>query len=113
MHEGETTPTPSAYAAAIQAEATPLGRDLLVAHYNAERQTATAQGLSAAVGRGLVTTWANLHYGRLARAVGEAVGFAPNRVRVATFVLFGGNVHAITWTMRPEVAKALELLGWV
>ena len=111
--EGFTPPTAEAYATVLGNKATPEQRRLLVAHRDAQRCTLTAEGLSASVGRRRSKHWANRVYGKLGRVVGERLQFAPYAVHVGSIVLFGGNRHVITWTMRPEVARAMELLGWV
>ena len=111
--EDSTTPTAEAYATVLGNEATPEMRRMLVAHHDAERRTLTAEGLSASVGRRRSKHWANRVYGKLGRLVGERLQFTPFSVHVGSLVLFGGNRHVITWTMRPEVSRALELLGWV
>ena len=111
--EDSTTPTAEAYATVLGNEASPEMRRMLVAHHDAERRTLTAEGLSASVGRRRSKHWANRVYGKLGRLVGERLQFTPFSVHVGSIVLFGGNRHVITWTMRPEVSRALELLGWV
>lgn len=105
--------TANDYVAALrQADVADHHRQLLVAHYQAPNRTVTATQLSKAVGYESTTSSANLHYGKLGGLVGERLGWLPKtKVNVlATFEKPGREWH---WIMRPEVAKALEQLGWV
>lgn len=55
---------------------------------------------------------ANLHYGTLGRLVGELLGWHPE---TALYVLveFDKPHREWWWIMRPQVAEAIEEVGWV
>ena len=94
---------------------------LLQEQYYAPNRTATATQLAKLVGieggRGAV----NLLYGRLGRLFSEETGFEPSQREVGTHrwwsVWSSGyeerNPYRFFWEMHPEVAEALEILGWV
>jgi len=56
---------------------------------------------------------ANAQYGRLGRLVGEQLDYNPAQERLGTLVTFEKRRGVWYWLMRPEVAEALERLGWV
>lgn len=66
-------------------------------------------------GRGTV----NLLYGRLGRIFCEAIGFEPDQREVGTHRWWSiwstgyEDGNKFFWQMHPEVAEALEILGWV
>ncbi|BAU44715.1 HNH endonuclease [Leptolyngbya sp. O-77] len=94
---------------------------LLQEQYYAPNRTATATQLAELIGiesgRGAI----NLLYGRLGRLFCEATGFEPSQREVGTHrwwsVWSSGyeerNPYRFFWEMHPEVAEALEVLGWV
>ncbi len=94
---------------------------LLQEQYYAPNRTVTATQLSELIGiesgRGAI----NLMYGRLGRLFCEATGFEPSQREVGTHrwwsVWSNGyeerNPYHFFWEMHPEVAEALEILGWV
>jgi 5-methylcytosine-specific restriction enzyme A len=86
---------------------------MLQANYHAPDHTLTATKMSRALGYSKYHA-ANLHYGILGRLVAENIGWRPippTTVYVlCTFKKPGREWH---WIMRPQVAKALERLGWI
>ena len=88
---------------------------LLSVHYHAPNRERTMTQISEAMGwRSYVS--GNGHYGRLAGMVAQEVGFDPGNCRLSTLCTFIRPAEpGDHWllTMRPEVAKALEALGWV
>lgn len=97
---------------AVEPELTVKQRAMLRAHYHAPARCVTATELAAAVGYASMGG-ANLQYGILARMVRDVLDFPRGRVvhlySLATFIK---GKHWI-FVMRPEVAAALERLGWV
>ncbi len=85
---------------------------MLRVHYHAPARTVTAKQLASAVGYRSYSN-ANSQYGRLARLVGERLDYHPEPERLGTLVLFDKRQGEWHWLMRPEVAQALESLGWV
>lgn len=94
---------------------------MLKAHFAAPNKTLTARELAKAAG---YRDWqsANLHYGTLARKVGETMLFQPRRREsgepIWTLVLAYGDESdpdgdEFRWTMREEVAAALVQAGIV
>ena len=113
-------PTVGEYAAALRAiesRITPKQRELLERHHAAPARVISATRLAEEVGfenYGAV----NLQYGKLGAEVARALGIElPDRVMVGILVDFvdpqyAANEHWL-WVMRPNVALALESLGWV
>jgi 5-methylcytosine-specific restriction enzyme A len=105
---------------AIQDKITPNQLNMLKAHYAAAGRSATMTQLARA---GVYESYAvaNLQYGKLGHMLSDALdGLISERKDGApnwTFVL--GEVTRTSgdgkwvWVMRPEVAKALEQLGWL
>ncbi len=91
-------------------------RDMLICHYNAPDHTLTARQMSALMGWGGQS--ANRFYGGLARRVAEELGWVPTEREgydgyyVSGLILGSRPEGAFEWTMRPQVARALELLKW-
>ena len=81
------------------------------AHFHAPDRTITATQMARALGHERFHI-ANLFYGRLARMVGEQLKSTPHS-RLNILVEFEKRNGEWHWLMRPEVAEALELLGWV
>jgi 5-methylcytosine-specific restriction enzyme A len=109
------TPSARQYRAAFTAlsdQITDNQRLMLRRHYHAPARTATARQLARAVGYGHYGA-ANGQYGPLALLVGDQLGYRPNKTRLGTLVTFEHRRGEWHWLMRPEVARALELLGWV
>jgi hypothetical protein len=108
-------------AALAEAAKSELERKLLAIHYAAPDHTITATEMSTAAGHASASpkggqSYANRHYGALAAKVGASLGWPglEQGVRVRVFATFdwpeGEECH---WVMHPELASALERLGWV
>lgn len=105
-------PSPREYAQALRAtDITPLQVEMLRIHFEAPERTITATGMSWAFGHSY--QFANSHYGRLGRLVGEKLGFDPDTVYLGSLVEFDKRNNEWHWIMREEVSQALEMLGWV
>ncbi len=117
-------PSPSEYVSglsAIQSRMSELQLQLLQEQYRAPNRTITATQLAEVLdiksGRGTI----NLMYGRLGRLFSEATGFEPSQREIGTHrwwsVWSSGyeerKPYQFFWKMHPEVAEALEMLGWV
>jgi len=102
------------YVAALRRIAiTPHHMRMLQAHYHAPGRTLTATQMSKALGYPTYAA-ANLHYGKLGRLVAEQIGWRPlSEHTVFVLVTFEKPGREWHWIMRPEVAGALEQLGWV
>jgi putative restriction endonuclease len=85
---------------------------MLRVHYHAPERTITARKLAELVGYNSYSV-VNAQYGRLARLVGEQLDYSPEPERLGTLVRFDKRHDEWHWLMRPEVAEALERLGWV
>ena len=109
-----TPPTADRYVTAFSAisNLTDLHLQMLRIHYQAPERTVTAKGLAALVGESSYQV-VNSQYGRLARLVGEQIGYTPQPQQLGTLVRFEQRNKEWHWLMRPEVAEALERLGWV
>ncbi len=112
-------PSVADYAAAFQAiEAgiTPKQRELLLLHHRAQARVTSATRLAEAVGFENYNA-VNLQYGLLARQVADQLGIDLNESVVAGVLVdfvdpgFAANEHFL-WVLRPDVAQALEDLGW-
>lgn len=89
-------------------------RRILEVHYRALGRQLTMTQIAEAVGWKSYSS-ANSHYGRLAKLVGEQVGFRQRSCHLASLCTFvrpeeKGDHWLII--MRPEVAAALKSLGW-
>ena len=109
-----TPPVPDRYVTAFLALPNMTDRQLqmLRLHYAALQRTVTATRLAELMGWASYTV-ANAQYGRLAGLVGIQIGYNPESERLGTLVRFEMRRGEWNWLMRPEVAKALEQLGWV
>ena len=85
---------------------------MLRLHYNAPSRTVTAAQMAEALGFGHYSL-ANSQYGRLGRLVGDELEYNPMKERLGTLVTFERRNEEWHWIMRPQVAEALERLGWV
>jgi predicted HNH restriction endonuclease len=106
---------------AIQLRMSELQLRLIQEQYHAPRRTVTATQLAELAGvesgRGTV----NLMYGRLGRLFCEVTGFEPSKREIGTHRWWSvwskgyeeRNPYRFFWEMHPEVAEALERLGWV
>lgn len=115
-----TTPTPITAPSAQQyAEAllrlrpvSELQLALLRTHYHSFARTITATQLARSVGFSRYSS-ANAHYGRLGRLLGDSLEWNPIKERLGTLVTFEKRNSEWHWIMRPELAHALELVGWI
>jgi hypothetical protein len=111
--------TPSAEAfreafLALEPRLTATRRRILEVHYRALDRQLTMTQISEAVGWTSYSS-GNSHYGRLAKLVGEQVGFRHRSCHLFTLCTFvrpaeKGDHWLII--MRKEVAAALKSLGW-
>jgi putative restriction endonuclease len=85
---------------------------LLRMHYHAPARTVTATTLATAMGYARYSA-ANAQYGRLGRQLNKILKFNPTEERLGTLVTFAKQNNEWHWIMRPEVAAALENVGWV
>lgn len=108
--------------ALAEAAVSERARAFLVAHYYAGMHQASMEDLAQWVGFDSYEP-ANLHYGRLAHAVADALPAPP---RDLAGQRYGNWMQALAWsngarnaqghflwTLRPQVVAALEQLGWV
>lgn len=90
---------------------------MLQAHYAAPDRTLTALEMAKAMGYHNHHA-ANLHYGKLGRLVGNALGWNPSADEAqgadAVYILseFRKPEKNWLWIMRLEVSEAIENLGW-
>ena len=89
---------------------------MLRAHYRAKDRTITAGDLARAPNVDLANfNAANLTYGTYAKALCEYFKRDP-KFKIAILVTFSAGQPGdefVQWTMLPQVAAALEDLGWV
>lgn len=113
-----TIPTVDEYVSGLSAIRSRINESqlrLLQEQYRAPNRTVTATHLAEVLGisgRGAI----NLMYGRLGRLFCEATGFEPNPHSWWSVWSTGyeqRNPYRFFWQMHPEVAQALEVLGWV
>jgi hypothetical protein len=89
-------------------------REFLREHLRAPGRAVNARTLAASVGyqdhRGI-----NLHYGLLARKIGEKLGKREARLSLLVDFVRPKSVSNTEWlpVMRPEFADALQESGWV
>jgi predicted HNH restriction endonuclease len=95
---------------------TDLQRRMLRAHYSAPGRALSARQLAAAVELAKFNA-ANLHYGVLGGHLWSALGRQPDsdNVRILVLLIRPGEREneEWLWVMRPQVAQALQQLGWV
>lgn len=111
---GSAVPTSQEYVKAFN-RLTDISADqvnILRLHYHAQDRTLTARQLARSMGHRHYGV-ANSFYGRLGRLVGEQLDFNPMKERLGTLVTFDKRCGEWHWLMRPEVAEAIESLGWV
>lgn len=95
---------------------------MLRAHYHAENRILTARQLAKAAGYANFNA-ANLQYGHLGRMISNLIGNGWIRHEYTGEPIWtygiatgptGKDVDTVEWEwqLRPEVAQALELLGW-
>lgn len=107
-------PSPQQYIAAFRtgSDLTESHIQMMRIHYYAPERTITATQLARAVGFNGYPV-ANSQYGRLGRLVGEQLDYNPMQERLGTLITFDKRWGEWHWIMRPQVAQALESLGWV
>ena len=112
-------PSVADYVAAFQAteaRITPKQRELLLVHHSAQARVTSATRLAEAVGFENYNA-VNLQYGLLARQIADQLGIELHDSVVAGVLVdfvdpgFAANEHYL-WVLRPNVAQALEDLGW-
>ena len=84
---------------------------MLRAHYAAPDRTTTATRLARAVGYPNYNS-SNLNYPRVGGLVGQHLGWRPG-MPLKVLVTFENREGEWHWIMRPQVVRALEVLGWV
>jgi predicted HNH restriction endonuclease len=93
-----------------------LHRAMLIAHYRAPGHIASARELAEAVG---AAGWqvVNSQYGQLGAMLRDTLDFRTEGQQsyvIASFIPPGGRGNdEWAWVMHPELAAALESLGWV
>jgi len=110
-----TAPAPQEYVSVLRAiRVTEIQRRILQIHYDAPSRTITPRQMARALGYNHYSV-ANSQYGRLGRTVRELLGKSGDSIdqRLGMFVTFHKSNDEWHWLMRPEVAEALERLGWV
>lgn len=95
-------------------EITPKQREMLQVHYHAPARRLTAGQMAEKVGYTSVIR-VNGEYGRLAKMLRKALGLAKEdgEVKLGVLVEFIRPNDQWIWIMRPELAEALQSLGWV
>lgn len=100
---------------AVDDKISKLQRRMILAHISAPGRTLTARQLASAVGLTKYNA-ANLHYGKLGTLLCSVLGKereADNLFILVSFVPPGKRKNKEwLWIMRPQVAKALERLGY-
>ena len=82
-------------------------------HYRCPERTTSGAAIAHAIG---FKDWnpVNLHYGRMGRLVGKQLGVKRTMpLPLGILVEFKQAGQGWHWKMKPQVAKALESLGWV
>jgi 5-methylcytosine-specific restriction enzyme A len=103
---------------AIAPRMSEIQRSLLVTQYRAPEHSLTATQLAGLVGARRHSV-VNLQYGRLGKMFCEETGFEPDKREVGTYRWWAvwslgySTRSGFLWVMLPEVAEALERLGWV
>ncbi|MFQ3651911.1 MAG: HNH endonuclease [Gemmataceae bacterium] len=112
--DGAAAPSAEQYIAAFQAlkKVPESQKQMLRLHYNAPARTITATQMARKAGYSHYSI-ANSQYGRLGRSVGEQLNYNPTKERLGSLVTFEKRQDEWHWIMRPQVAEALEGLGWV
>ena len=100
-------PSAKQYASAIRALGNISDRQvqMLRLHYHAPART-----VAVGVAQYIVV---NGDYGRLASQVGKLLDYQPDGIWLGVLVEFDKRKGRWHWIMHPEVAKALEMIGWV
>lgn len=111
-----STPTVEQFARALRSLRKPVGRQLefLRAHEQAPGRAATVTRLAKAVGYRNYRP-INLHYGKLARRIGEALGQPNAPLSLLAAVAKPESISNREWVliMHPQFAAALKGEGWI
>jgi 5-methylcytosine-specific restriction enzyme A len=113
FENGQPVPTAAAYAKALKS----IGisdnyKKFLLVHYQAPDFLCTVDHIAKKVGYKSYNG-ANRHYAQLATLVNRALGKRNDEFKVETLVIFYYQGKRVLWVLRPQVARALEVLGWV
>jgi hypothetical protein len=98
----------------LEPRLTPRYIQMLQFHYARAARTTTAPEMAKAMGFKSYGA-ANLHYGKLARLVGNLVGWTPGEegdIKLDVFAEFEKVRGQWQWIMRRELAQAIKGLGW-
>lgn len=108
------TPTAERYADAFRSVAPLADAHLAMFRFQhaAPRQTVTSTQMARAA-RFRHYGVANLQFGRLGRRIGDLLDFHPTTMPIDVLVTQSKPAGEWLWTMRLQVAEALERLGWV
>jgi hypothetical protein len=111
-----TTPTTAEYIEALRSMRRPGGRQLqfLRAHSDAPGRASTTSRLAEAAGYRNYRP-INLHYGKLARRVGDALGRQNAPLELLVEVALPQSISNREWIliMRQEFEAALKAEGWI
>lgn len=115
-HAMSTNPTVGQFVSALKKVGLPKGRQtqFLTFHANAHKRCATMSQMAAEVGyngfHGM-----NLQYGKLAKAIGRAMGKRNATISLLVEFMRPGSVTNREWVlvMREEFAEALRIEGWI
>jgi len=109
-----TTPTAHEYAKAFHQikNITDSQIQMLRIHYFMPKHIITANQLALAMGYSSYPA-VNSQYGKLASLIGDILDYSPEPEKLGTLVIFEKKHGEWHWIMRPEVAKSMEILGWV
>jgi hypothetical protein len=118
MQRQHRVPTVAEYVTAFRAieqKMTPNQRKLLLAHHAAQARVMSATRLAEQVGFESYAA-VNLQYGALAGQIADQLAIEVGDVVLGILVDFVdpgqvANEHYL-WVMRPNVAQAIEDLGW-
>ncbi len=111
---GSAAPSAEQYMAAFQklGGITDTQVQMIRLHYHAPERTITATQMAHAAGYNHHAI-ANSQYGGLGRLVGDQLEYNPMKDCLGTLVTFEKRQGVKHWLMRPQVAEALDELGWV
>jgi hypothetical protein len=99
---------------ALESSMTETRRKLLTVHYHFPNRRATMTQISNAMGWVNYSS-GNIHYGNLAKLIGDQLGFHFGTVHLNSICEFNeGKERKDSWilTLRPELAEAMESVGW-
>ncbi len=109
-------PTSEEYAQAFLAVKTnisPIYRRMLQENYYAPNKTLTAREMAQRVGYSRYSS-ANLHYGKFAGLICKYFGREYDfNLRILVRFIRPSPESELDWVMHPQVAEALEIIGWV